>query len=320
MVARFDAQARPRPRGSGSFTVGHEPRTEVVEALADWSGGRAPCGVRRAAGRQARVGSTSSTTPSPVPRRSRSGCGYSKSAGRSYSPECHTRAIRVDAHLLQGAHSRRLERLRSRRGRGRPQARHRPLPGPAVDGRVDLTGMVTHRFPLTMWWDALLAMPTRISGAIKVAFESRGAEARYRCHALTQNRDERACSGGSCPQAGHRVLTCLRLPPSRLLGSRHPSCRAASRASDGNPPRWSGSRSASRASRAARDLPRSTPTRTPDRRPRRCRLLRATCDRDREPALQNLLGLCEHLHGIVVQEAVMGKGDALGTAIGETVK
>jgi threonine dehydrogenase-like Zn-dependent dehydrogenase len=41
-----------------------------------------------------------------------------------------------------------------------------------VDGRVDLSGMVTHRFPLTMWWDALLATAHQDrSDAIKVAFE-----------------------------------------------------------------------------------------------------------------------------------------------------
>ncbi|MHB8506902.1 MAG: zinc-dependent alcohol dehydrogenase, partial [Acidimicrobiales bacterium] len=44
-----------------------------------------------------------------------------------------------------------------------------------ADGRVDLSGMLTHRFPLERWWDALtvLARQER-SGAIKVAFEPSG--------------------------------------------------------------------------------------------------------------------------------------------------
>lgn len=41
----------------------------------------------------------------------------------------------------------------------------------ATSGRVDLRGMVTHRFPLTAWWPALQALtdPDR-SGAVKVVF------------------------------------------------------------------------------------------------------------------------------------------------------
>ena len=43
----------------------------------------------------------------------------------------------------------------------------------AAAGRVDLTGMLTHRFPLERWWDALRALARQDeSGAIKVAFEA----------------------------------------------------------------------------------------------------------------------------------------------------
>jgi threonine dehydrogenase-like Zn-dependent dehydrogenase len=43
----------------------------------------------------------------------------------------------------------------------------------AASGRVDLTGMLTHRFPLERWWDALGAIARQDeSGAIKVAFEA----------------------------------------------------------------------------------------------------------------------------------------------------
>jgi threonine dehydrogenase-like Zn-dependent dehydrogenase len=42
----------------------------------------------------------------------------------------------------------------------------------AAAGRIDLTGMLTHRFPLERWWDALGALARQDeSGAIKVAFE-----------------------------------------------------------------------------------------------------------------------------------------------------
>ena len=75
--------------------------------------------------------------------------------------------------LLQGAHHRRVQRLRHRGGGRGSQARHRPLPGHGSVRPVDLTGMLTHRFPLDRWWDALRAIARQDeSGAIKVAFEA----------------------------------------------------------------------------------------------------------------------------------------------------
>jgi threonine dehydrogenase-like Zn-dependent dehydrogenase len=42
------------------------------------------------------------------------------------------------------------------------------------DGRVDLTGMLTHTFPLESWRDAFSALATQDrTGAIKVAFDFR---------------------------------------------------------------------------------------------------------------------------------------------------
>ena len=42
-------------------------------------------------------------------------------------------------------------------------------------GRIDLTGMLTHTFPLEAWRDAFSALATQDdSGAIKVAFDYRG--------------------------------------------------------------------------------------------------------------------------------------------------
>ena len=42
------------------------------------------------------------------------------------------------------------------------------------DGRVDLTGMLTHTFPLESWRDAFAALATQDrTGAIKVAFDFR---------------------------------------------------------------------------------------------------------------------------------------------------
>ena len=42
-------------------------------------------------------------------------------------------------------------------------------------GRVDLTGMLTHTFPLDEWRDAFTTLATQDrTGAIKVAFDFRG--------------------------------------------------------------------------------------------------------------------------------------------------
>jgi threonine dehydrogenase-like Zn-dependent dehydrogenase len=42
------------------------------------------------------------------------------------------------------------------------------------DGRIDLTGMLTHTFRLDHWGDAFVALATQErSGAIKVAFDFR---------------------------------------------------------------------------------------------------------------------------------------------------
>ena len=44
----------------------------------------------------------------------------------------------------------------------------------AEEGRVDLTGMLTHTFRLEEWRDAFAALATQdTSGAIKVAFDFR---------------------------------------------------------------------------------------------------------------------------------------------------
>ena len=46
------------------------------------------------------------------------------------------------------------------------------------DGRIDLTSMVTHRYPLEDWWDALktLARPAE-SGVLKATFAPNGQRA-----------------------------------------------------------------------------------------------------------------------------------------------
>jgi threonine dehydrogenase-like Zn-dependent dehydrogenase len=43
------------------------------------------------------------------------------------------------------------------------------------DGRIDLTSMVTHRYPLENWWDALKALSRPAeSGVVKATFAPNG--------------------------------------------------------------------------------------------------------------------------------------------------
>jgi threonine dehydrogenase-like Zn-dependent dehydrogenase len=43
------------------------------------------------------------------------------------------------------------------------------------DARIDLTGMVTHRYPLEGWWDALRALARpEVSGVLKATFTPNG--------------------------------------------------------------------------------------------------------------------------------------------------
>ena len=90
------------------------------------------------------------------------------------------RADLVGGHaaVLQGDLDGRLERVRrSRRSNGVRQHGIEHYLDLVADGRVDLTGMLTHTFPLDDWRDAFTALATQAtSGAIKVAFDFRPSE------------------------------------------------------------------------------------------------------------------------------------------------
>ena len=141
VVARFAAQADARHPARAPPRCGpHEPARQVVEALADWSGGvlHAPFDGLPVA---KPGGSTSSTTRSPT-RDPRSRGETAPGTGHPRSERgVHPGPLRVDAHLLQRADAGRLQRVRRRGGRGRAQARHRALPRPR---RVGARGPERH--------------------------------------------------------------------------------------------------------------------------------------------------------------------------------
>ena len=80
-------------------------------------------------------------------------------------------ALRVDADVLQGDLGHRLERLRHRGGRRRRKHAFEHYFDFARAG-LDLTAVVTHRFPLARWDEAVLTLAdSRRTGAVKVLLE-----------------------------------------------------------------------------------------------------------------------------------------------------
>jgi threonine dehydrogenase-like Zn-dependent dehydrogenase len=125
VVARFEAQRELALRFGASFTVAHEPRIEVVEELARWSGGvlHAPFDGLPVA----KPGGIDVVYDTPRDTR-----GRGEVAQRAWDARpdggVNAWALRVDSDLLQGTYARRLKCLRRGGGRGFPKARDRALP------------------------------------------------------------------------------------------------------------------------------------------------------------------------------------------------
>ncbi len=161
------------------------------------------------------------------------------------------RAVGVDAGLLQGADHRRLQRLRH--GGVRRVRRHaiEHYLGLVQDGRIDLTAMVTHRFPLEDWWEALktLARPEE-SGVLKATFAPNGDPAPPRPEPLSPAG---SALGGPAPRTARSARGGGR-GPGRVGSIRRPA-RA-------QPPAASNEVSSPAAIRARKAAPRAAPSDT----------------------------------------------------------
>ena len=172
-VARFEAQAA-LARKFGAVVVAPEPRAALIEEAAAWSGGRL---------HPARDG---------LPMAHPGGIDVVyDTIGKPETFEVGVRLLRTRGTLVKsgvhapgrwewsplyfkeiswvGSNAFGIEEVD-----GRAHARHRPLPQDGVEGRIDLTGMLTHTFRLDQWRDAFSMLATQEnSGAIKVAFDFR---------------------------------------------------------------------------------------------------------------------------------------------------
>ncbi len=128
VVARFEAQRAMALQFGADAVFSHEPRLQLVEELAAWSG----------AVLHMPLDGLPVTHPGPHRRRLRLHCqGRDPRGGRARPGRAgparlhgrrHARALGIDPDLLQGDHHRRLERLRHGGLRRAAPARHRPLP------------------------------------------------------------------------------------------------------------------------------------------------------------------------------------------------
>ncbi len=171
VVARFPAQAELATKLGASAVFAHEPRLELVEALAEWSGGvlhtayaglpmAHPGGIDVVYDTVARPETLEVGVRVLTERGTLVQTGVHTPGRWEYTP------LYFKELSLAGSNAFGIEEVEGVR-----QHAIRHYLDLVVDGRVDLSGMLTHQFPLDHWHDALRALATQDeSGAVKVAF------------------------------------------------------------------------------------------------------------------------------------------------------
>ncbi|HLN16134.1 MAG TPA: alcohol dehydrogenase catalytic domain-containing protein [Acidimicrobiales bacterium] len=176
VVARFAAQAELARRFGAALVVEPEPREALMEAVADWSGGRLqPALVGLPMAHPGGVDYVYDTVAKPatfeVGARLLKDGGTLVYTGVATPGRWEWTPVYFKELSIVGSNGFGLEDLDGVRRHA--IAHYLDL----VDrGRVDLTGMVTHRFALEDWWDAVRVLAHQdTSGAVKVAFTPNAA-------------------------------------------------------------------------------------------------------------------------------------------------
>jgi threonine dehydrogenase-like Zn-dependent dehydrogenase len=176
VVARFPAQAELAIKFDATLVLPHEPRSELVEALADWSGGvlhasfaglpmAHPGGIDVVYDTVARPETLEVGVRLLAERGSLVQTGVHTPGRWEYTP------IYFKELSIVGSNAFGVEEVEGVR-----QHALRHYLDLVRAQRIDLSGMLTHRFPLDRWHDAFRALSVQEeSGAIKVAFEPLGA-------------------------------------------------------------------------------------------------------------------------------------------------
>ena len=172
VVARFEAQAE-LARRLGATVIAHEPAVQVIEQAADWSGGV----LQPADGLPMAFPGGIDVVYDTVGKREtfEVGARVARARGAIVKAGVHGPTYWEDTPLyfkelsFVGSNAFGHEDVDGVRRHG--IAHYLEL---TRDGRVDLTGMLTHTFALDDWRDAFTALATQdLSGAIKVAFDFR---------------------------------------------------------------------------------------------------------------------------------------------------
>jgi threonine dehydrogenase-like Zn-dependent dehydrogenase len=172
VVARFEAQAA-MARALGATVIGHEPALRVIEEATEWSGGV----LQPADGLPMAYPGGIDVVYDTIGKREtfEVGSRVVRARGTLVKAGVHGPTFWEDTPLyfkevsLVGSNAFGYEEIDGVRQHG---IRH--YLDLVADGRVDLTGMLTHTFGLEAWRDAFVALATQDqSGAIKVAFDQR---------------------------------------------------------------------------------------------------------------------------------------------------
>ena len=171
VVTRFPAQVALAERYGADLVVPHEPREALIESLAGWSGAvlhNAYAGLPMAHPGAIDVVYDSVAKPETF----EVGVRVLKERGRlvytgvAVPGRWEWTPVYFKELTLVGSNAFALEEFEGRRRHA--MEHYLDL---VADGRIDLTAMVTHRFPLEGWWDALTALARPgDSGVVKATF------------------------------------------------------------------------------------------------------------------------------------------------------
>jgi len=174
-VARFEAQHDMALRFGASKVFAHEPRLALVEALAEWSGAvlHNPLDglpVTHPGHIDVVYDTIAKGETLEVGVRVLAERGRLVYTGVSTPQRWESTPIYFKELVVTGSNAFGLEDLDGLRQHA--IAHYLRL---VAEGRLDITPMLTHRFALTDWWDALKAIARQDeSGALKVAFTPNG--------------------------------------------------------------------------------------------------------------------------------------------------
>ncbi len=175
VVARFPAQVAEAKAFGASVVLAHEPREALVESLAEWSGGvlhAALDGLPMA--HPGHIDVVYDTVAKPetfeVGVRVLAERGRLVYTGVAVPGRWEWTPVYFKELTIVGSNAFAMEEFEGAR---RHTIEH--YLSLVQDGRIDLTTMVTHRYPLEDWWGALkaLARPEE-SGVLKAAFAPNG--------------------------------------------------------------------------------------------------------------------------------------------------